>query len=71
MDYKKMLSAYIRHIIDEEGVSYLGWGINRLKEYGLSNAEILELQRIANEWLDDDFKHDLPPLNQSQKDEES
>ena len=58
MDYKKMLSAYIRHIIDEEGVSYLVWAPKQLKSFGLSDDEILELKRMANEWLEDDWKHD-------------
>ena len=57
-DYKKMLSAYLRLIIDEEGVSYLSYGCKSLKSFGLSDDEVLELKRMANEWLDDDLKYD-------------
>jgi hypothetical protein len=64
MDYKKMLSAYIRHIIDEEGVDYLNFADETLTEFGLSAKEFKELKRIANKWLEDDLKHDLSGLNQ-------
>lgn len=63
MDYKKMLSAYLRLIIDGEGVSYLSYGRKSLKSFGLSDDEILEMKHMANEWLEDDLKHDLSDLN--------
>lgn len=59
-DYKKMLSAYIRHIIDEESIDYLNCAADKLIEFGLSADEIKELKRMGNEWLDDDWKRDEP-----------
>jgi hypothetical protein len=59
MSYQKMLSAYIRLIINEESVDYLNCADDKLKQFGLSVDEIAELKRIGNEWLGDDWKHDL------------
>ena len=60
MDYKRMLSAYIRLIIDEESIDYLNCAADKLIEFGLSADEIKELKRMGNEWLPDAWKRDEP-----------
>jgi hypothetical protein len=58
MDYQKMLWAYIRLIIDEESIDYLNCAADKLIAFGLSAEEIIELKRMGNEWLEDDWKRE-------------
>lgn len=59
-DYKKMLRAYIRMIVDIEGVDYLVFAKD-WKGLGLSDAEINEMRKIGNEFLPEGFKHEVTP----------
>lgn len=45
-DYKKMLIAYLRHIANMEGISYVTNYEYALKELGLTDDEIKELEKL-------------------------
>lgn len=48
-DYKKILIAYRTHISNMEGINYVTDYEDELKELGLSEEEIKELENLTNE----------------------
>jgi hypothetical protein len=57
-DYRKMLMQYIKHVMDEEGVTFIpldiDYNANDFYQYtGLTAEEWIEIQKIEREGCED------------------
>jgi hypothetical protein len=48
VDYKELLSKYIEHVLDNEGVDFIGHGIS-FNDVIFTKEEWIELEKISKE----------------------